>query len=376
MIDERTPKRGFALPYVSNSLKEDVARLRETITALDEVLMNGDVPTSYDAVDITYTPEGGEETSVKDKLDLLSDARNIIYGHDDPELGTLVPVETIIGAVLSIMRKIEYSFTSTPAFSGVDPRIVVGGNMSYLNIQQKRADLGASDGSVRLRFLDQNDAEVAALFVEGATGFWRFYSKDLNLPGSSKVGLIIGSTYNPVTTVGLVKTTGGSETVVLNGAAVRPNTANATTLGTSTQYWSTVYAQTSTIQPSDERLKQDIAPIPDEVLDAWSEVEFVQFRFVDRVAEKGDSARLHAGVIAQRVKEAFERHGVDPFEYGVLCYDEWEATQDQLDEDGSVIVYGNEAGNKYSVRYEEAHTLEAALMRREMKRMKAALGIS
>lgn len=374
MIDERTPKRGFALPYVSNSLKEDVARLRETITALDEVLMDGDVPTSYDAVNITYTPPSGSETTVKAKLDLLSDAKNINYS---PATGGNKTVAATFDDVNGYLQKISYSFTSTPgSASGVDPRIVVGGNMSYLNIQQKRADLGASDGSVRVRFLNGSDAEVGAIAHDGFTGYLYFYTKDVNIPGTLKLGLRIGATYNPITVVGLPKT-GANEAVALNGAAVRPvNASDQTTLGTSAIPWSTVYASSSTIQQSDERLKQDIAPIPDEVLDAWSEVEFVQFRFIDRVAEKGDAARLHAGVIAQRVKEAFERHGVDPFEYGVLCYDEWEATQDDLDGDGSVIVRGYEAGNKYSVRYEEAHTLEAALMRREMKRMKEALGKS
>lgn len=63
---------------------------------------------------------------------------------------------------------------------------------------------------------------------------------------------------------------------------------------------------------------------PDEVLDAWGDVQFRQFLFNDAVKKKGDAARIHAGVIAQQVVEAFEKHGLDATRYGLLCYDKWE----------------------------------------------------
>ncbi|MGO0617997.1 tail fiber domain-containing protein [Leclercia adecarboxylata] len=67
------------------------------------------------------------------------------------------------------------------------------------------------------------------------------------------------------------------------------------------------------------------SPYADKILDAWAEVDFVQFQYLDRIEEKGeDGARWHFGVIAQRAKEAFERHGLDAYRFGFLCYDEWE----------------------------------------------------
>lgn len=67
------------------------------------------------------------------------------------------------------------------------------------------------------------------------------------------------------------------------------------------------------------------SPYADKILDAWVEVDFVQFQYLDRIEEKGeDGARWHFGVIAQRAKEAFERHGLDAYRFGFLCYDEWE----------------------------------------------------
>lgn len=91
------------------------------------------------------------------------------------------------------------------------------------------------------------------------------------------------------------------------------------------------------------------------------------------VAEKGSKARRHIGVIAQDIKAAFEAHGVDPFEYGILCYDDTPATEavyDTLDDGTKVLLQAaQEAHSGYTVRYEEILCLEAAYMRREIKRM-------
>jgi hypothetical protein len=44
------------------------------------------------------------------------------------------------------------------------------------------------------------------------------------------------------------------------------------------------------------------------------------------VQEKGDDARIHTGLIAQRVAEALESEGLDPWRYAFMCRDliEWQ----------------------------------------------------
>uniref|UniRef100_A0AB39C097 Tail fiber protein n=1 Tax=Pakpunavirus sp. TaxID=2833053 RepID=A0AB39C097_9CAUD len=169
----------------------------------------------------------------------------------------------------------------------------------------------------------------------------------------------------------------------------RPGADNAYSLGSGSFRWSQVYAATATISTSDENQKTEIADIPDAVLDAWSAVGFQQFRFSDAVNAKGGSARLHVGVIAQRVQAAFEQAGIDPFAYGLLCLDAWgdqyeavTAVRDVVQEDGSTYPEEyetgeqrlvKEAGQLYGVRYEEALALEAALMRRTTQRLEARL---
>jgi hypothetical protein len=148
-----------------------------------------------------------------------------------------------------------------------------------------------------------------------------------------------------------------------HSGAITPSVDNTQSLGNSTLRWSTVFAGTGTINTSDEREKQQIESIDHAVLSAWKKVNFKQFKFNDAVEKKGDAARLHFGVIAQQVKEAFESEGLDAFDYGLLCYDEWEAKDEIKDDEGNVIQPAVAAGNRYGVRYEEALALECAYQR-------------
>ena len=135
-------------------------------------------------------------------------------------------------------------------------------------------------------------------------------------------------------------------------------------LGAAALRWKQLYISESAVSTSDERLKDFIGPVPDQVLDAWAEVDFCQFKMRSAVEEKGaDGARLHGGLIAQRARDAFAAHGLDASRYGFFCYDEWEADEAE----------GVPAGDQYSVRYAEALCMEAAYMRRENARLKARI---
>lgn len=148
-----------------------------------------------------------------------------------------------------------------------------------------------------------------------------------------------------------------------------PNSDNGVYLGLSNARWRAIYAVSGTINTSDERVKDNITSIPDDVLDAWSEVNWYQFQFKDAISEKGNDARIHTGAIAQRIKSVFESHGIDAFRYGLLCYDEWDAEEESVDEDGNVTTPAKPAGNMYSLRYEEALCMEAAYQRRRADRL-------
>lgn len=170
-----------------------------------------------------------------------------------------------------------------------------------------------------------------------------------------------------------------------------PGSDNAVSVGNSTYRFTQVYAASGSINTSDANEKQDIQPYPGAVLDAWGDVELRQFLFKDAVEKKGEAARIHAGVIAQQVVEAFKKHGVEATKYGLLCYDEWpdeyetvevEDTPAVLDTDGNEVTPAQthteqrvvtEAGSRYGIRYSEALCIEAAYQRRRAQRLEESV---
>ena len=141
----------------------------------------------------------------------------------------------------------------------------------------------------------------------------------------------------------------GAASAGTSQASFRPTSDNAQRLGSLSFRWSEVFAGTGSINTSDETSKEQIEAIPQEWLDAWGDVEFYRYKFKDAVATKNDKARWHIGVIAQRVKAAFEAKGIDAFAIGLLCFDE---------EDGKQI---------YGIRYDEALVLECAYLRSKLQ---------
>lgn len=130
---------------------------------------------------------------------------------------------------------------------------------------------------------------------------------------------------------------------------------NARTCGSASYRWSVVYAATGTINTSDAREKQQIADLDAAEKRAATAIKGLvkKFKFNDAVAAKGDDARIHVGVVAQDVAAAFVAEGLDPSDYALFCHDTWEATEEVLDQDGSVQTPARPAGDRYGVRYEE-----------------------
>ena len=160
---------------------------------------------------------------------------------------------------------------------------------------------------------------------------------------------------------------------------MHPNADNVQNLGTAATRWKEIFAGNGTINTSDRNEKDHIENIPDAVLDAWAEVNFRRFKFKDAITEKGENARWHIGLIAQEIVEAFQRHGLDATEYGIVCYDEWpeqqeiweEHTDEETGEKIRIKVQDHRpAGSRWSIRPDECQFLEMALMRRELAKLR------
>lgn len=96
-------------------------------------------------------------------------------------------------------------------------------------------------------------------------------------------------------------------------------------LGSGTYRWDTLFATNGTIDTSDANQKQQIQDLSaaEKAVALEIKAKVKRFKFNTAVAEKGDSARIHVGVIAQDVKAAFEAHGLDPDQYALFCRDTW-----------------------------------------------------
>ena len=130
---------------------------------------------------------------------------------------------------------------------------------------------------------------------------------------------------------------------------------------------------------SDQRLKQQIAEIDDKLLDAWEDVDLVQFKYNDAVNQKGDKARLHTGYVVQQIDDACKSHNVDISEYGLYCHEDYPEETEEVEieqEDGTIkkeTKVIREASEHYSLRYTETLVVECAYLRREISRLKEEL---
>jgi hypothetical protein len=154
--------------------------------------------------------------------------------------------------------------------------------------------------------------------------------------------------YKDGTTVGSIDATGGNininsaSTGMLSTIGTRrlnwdsdqlyPQVDNTYNLGHPSFRYDDIYATNGTIQPSDRNEKQDIA----ELSDAEQRVAVAckgllrKFRWKDSVAEKGDDARIHFGIIAQDLQAAFEAEGLDAGRYAMFMSNTWWETQTEV----------------------------------------------
>jgi len=172
-----------------------------------------------------------------------------------------------------------------------------------------------------------------------------------------------------------------------------PDADNSFSLGAASTRWNQVYATTGTINTSDAREKTEPRDLTEAELAAAADIARLPciFQWLHAIEEKGEDARLHASPTVQAVIAAMEAHGLDPFRYGFVCFDQWNEQPEILDEwpdehddEGNLIrEAGSEvtqeyrpAGDRYSLRPTElAHFVLRGLAHRqdELERRLAAL---
>ena len=178
------------------------------------------------------------------------------------------------------------------------------------------------------------------------------------------------------TTVGAIGVNGGTRIYIGSGDAnitfnpagnyLFPSTSagnvrdNLLDLGTGAARFDDIFATNGTIQTSDFNEKQDIASLTATEMLVGKRISalFKTFRWKDSVAENGEEARTHTGVIAQDVQAAFTAEGLDAGDYALFISSTWWETQTEVpaveavaevtDEDGNVTTEAVEAKDAYT----------------------------
>ena len=180
-----------------------------------------------------------------------------------------------------------------------------------------------------------------------STPYFDFYTNNSGF----KSARIISQTINPVDSGGSLN----FQASLVTSQEFAPGQNNTYNLGIAGLRWKEVFAVNGVINTSDGRNKEQVRTLSDkEKLVATKLKSLIRaYKWKDAVESKGDKARVHFGIIAQDVKIAFEEEGINADEYGIFCYDEWDAVEDTKDENGEILIKGRLAGNSYGVRYNE-----------------------
>ncbi len=150
----------------------------------------------------------------------------------------------------------------------------------------------------------------------------------------------------------------GNGQILLSTTGFMPGSDNVASLGLAANKWTTVYATNATISTSDARLKTDPREMTLAEISAFALIARLPnlWKWLERVEEEGDKARLHSGPTVQAAIAIMEAHGLVWSEYSCFCYDRWDAVEESTTEvDGKVkvLIAAREAGDRYSFRKEE-----------------------
>jgi len=189
-------------------------------------------------------------------------------------------------------------------------------------------------------FIGKTSATIATdglQFASGALGLTRDGDTPLSLNRRSSDGSVQdfrkdGSTVGDIRCVasnlhiqgitsGLSFQSNDVITPVKNGA----RTDNVIDLGDSSRRFNDAFITNGVTTSSDQNEKQDIASATAKELNVAKKLStlFKTYRWKDAVAEKGDKARTHTGIIAQEIQSAFSAEGLDASNYGLFTSDTW-----------------------------------------------------
>lgn len=242
------------------------------------------------------------------------------------------------GYVLQTNGSGTLSWVAQPSATGTVTTVSAGNGMSFTDITTTGTVTMGTPSAITSSSTNSTTATSHTHAITGAA----FLAGTQTFTGQKTfTGGVISAAYNFTAANESIFGSAGAVTISVGGSGVVtadssplsfvPNSDNSTSLGVAGARWSVVYAATGTINTSDVNTKQDIVDLDDAEKRVAVRVKGLikKFRFKNAVAEKGDAARIHVGVIAQEVEAAFIAEGLDASRYGLFCSDTWWEKEEQ-----------------------------------------------
>ena len=208
-------------------------------------------------------------------------------------------------------------------------RITSGGSLLVGQTTQTPNDVGVSlnaNGNISAK----RDGGIVGLFNRGISdGTIVDFRKDGVSAGAIAVK---DDTSNPYIIVGkgsvglqFAKDAANTEAILPCRVDNQNLRDNAISLGDTGARFDDIYATNGTIQTSDRNEKQDIEALSDaeQRVAVAAKGLLRKFRWKSSVADKGDEARIHFGIIAQDLQDAFTAEGLDAGRYAMFISTTW-----------------------------------------------------
>jgi hypothetical protein len=131
--------------------------------------------------------------------------------------------------------------------------------------------------------------------------------------------------------VGGLRMSGSGTNNVIPCSSDGVGTDDVTDLGASSNQFDDIY-YSGAINGSDRNIKQDIEELSEAELRVATACKGLirKYRFIKRVEEKGDNARIHVGIIAQDLRDAFTAEGLDAGRYSMFVSNTWWETNEEV----------------------------------------------
>lgn len=216
---------------------------------------------------------------------------------------------------------------------------------------------------------------------DGASNYAGANYIGIGAPAGSSCGFVLGDAVNPSAVIirqqsgGAYLRLSGDDKYRFTNTSFGPYKDNDVTCGTGSYRVKEYYGISGAINTSDEREKTKPLEISEKMLDAADEIDISMFQWLSSIAEKGESARWHFGPFAQQIHAAFAKHGLDGFDYGLLCYDKWDDEYEDVFEElqgdfgttrvlytGTILI--QPAGDRWGIRPDQCLWLALAAARR------------